>query len=211
MVISAVDDAETLQVVDINGVDEEDPPQPISGNDVDVVDTAITDGSFDATVFIPAQPEAGTITITATQGDDTPTAVFTVTVPPLEHPATTSTVPGSNQRLELRAMIDVDLRDAITVKLEKFGVPSSIDADDVEITDADNVTGNPSSVSVSGTTVTLYFTDLNGPGTDPENVDGDELDDDESTTITFLKRAGITLPTSSGELPDRSLQHRHGP
>ena len=175
----------------------------VTADDVTIdVDGDVTNGGFSTTVTVVGTVlnEAKTFAITATQDGDAIPATFTIAEAPLERDATSSTVPGSSQRLELRAMIRVDERDAITVKFAKFGVPSSIDADDVEIYDG-TVTGNPSSVSVSGTTVTLYFTDLNGPGTDPENAGGASLIAQNSSSITFLKRAGITLPTSSDTFP----------
>ena len=137
--------------------------------------------------------EVGSATVTVAQGEFTP-ATFAVEIETTDYTATDSTVPGSNQRLTLRAKIKVDERDAITVKFAKFGV-GDIEADDVEIL-ADDITGNPSSVSVSGTTVTLYFTDLNDG--DTKVAGGDKLLEDQLTTITFLQRAGITLPSSSG-------------
>ena len=136
--ISAVDDAETPGEVDINGFEDgdDDPTTPVTevgGATVAVEAADITDGEFTASVFVPIT-SAMTVTIIATQGGDTAQAEFTVEEPPLEYDATTSTVPGSSQRLELRAKMRVDERDAITVKMEKFYVPSSIDEEDVEIT-----------------------------------------------------------------------------
>ena len=114
--------------------------------------------------------------------------------------ATSSEEPGSNQRLEIQARLEVDIGDSIVVKLGGFGVPSSIDEDDVEIsngrTGADSdvaATGNPSAVDISGTTVTLFFQDLNGAAT----AGGTALVEADVARIVFQKRAGITLPTGS--------------
>ena len=113
--------------------------------------------------------------------------------------ATTETTPGKSVELTVHAQIDAAILDKIVIDLGSFGVPSSIDKDNIRIAknnvtanagDDSFVIGNPSAVTVSGTKVTLTFGDLDGDG---EN--GEELDIDQNATrITFLVDAGITLP-----------------
>ena len=112
-----------------------------------------------------------------------------------EYKATAATEPGSNQSLRVRGRVEYADSDNITVNLAKFGVPSSIDADQVNV----NVNGddaNPTDVEIDGTKVTLVA---------PFEVDVEdapdtklEADDSDLTTITFRRSAGITLPTLHG-------------
>ena len=72
--------------------------------------------------------------------------------------ATDSTTAGSNESLMLESMIGYhDNTDNIIVKLDKFGVPGSIDTSDVRIslTGGAADSGFPSDIEVDGTTVTL--------------------------------------------------------
>ena len=109
--------------------------------------------------------------------------------------ATDSTTPGSNQSLVLKSTIEHDNTEDIIVKLDKFGVPSSIDTSDVRIslTGGTADSGFPSDIEVDGTTVTLVGPVVDGDG---ENVGSD---DHTGATITFRRGAGITLPIRHGD------------
>ena len=104
--------------------------------------------------------------------------------------ATDSTTPGKNESLVLKSTIAHDNTEDIIVKLDKFGVPSSIDTSDVRIslTGGSADSGFPSDIEVDGTTVTLVGPVVDGDG---ENVGSD---DHTGATITFRRGAGITLP-----------------
>ena len=104
--------------------------------------------------------------------------------------ATDSTTPGKNESLVLKSTIDHDNTEDIIVKLDKFGVLSSIDTSDVRIslTGGAADSGFPSDIEVDGTTVTLVGPVVDGNG---ENVGSD---DHTGATITFRRGAGITLP-----------------
>ena len=83
----------------------------------------------------------------------------------------------------------------IAVKLGKFGVPSSIDTDDISVafTGDNAATGNPSDVEIDGTTVTLVAPFIVSSGED----EGDEISADSGgtgATITLKRGADITLP-----------------
>ena len=126
--------------------------------------------------------------------------------------ATDSTVPGKVVELNIEADLAADVRDKIVVDLKDFGVPSSIDKDNIIITEVTGtsatastfITGSPASVSVSGSKVTLTFGDLDGTQTGEQT--GLTLtrrgatagETDRNSIITFLDAAGVSLPTKSG-------------
>ena len=88
--------------------------------------------------------------------------------------------------------------DGITVDFgTAFGLPSTIDPAHVTLSDGAN-TGNPSDAVTSGGKVTLYVTDLN-PDTATNYIANNE-----TVTITFQQRAGITNPTKAGDLLNQS-------
>ena len=95
----------------------------------------------------------------------------------------------------MKSTIEHDNTEDIFVKLDKFGVPSSIDTRDVRIslTGGEAGSGFPSDVEVDGTTVTLVGPVVDGDG---ENVGSD---DHTGATITFRRGAGITLPIRHGD------------
>ncbi len=107
---------------------------------------------------------------------------------------------GSVQKLTLKAGIAASDRDEITVDFKEFGVPSSIDPDDVTIVYGAN--GNnpeeapPGAVEVNGTTVTLTFRTRAGTGA--ATGIGSDLAANVTTDIIFSRRAGITLPKRAG-------------
>ena len=109
--------------------------------------------------------------------------------------ATDSTTPGSNQSLVLKSTIEHVNTDNIIVKLDKFGVPGSIDTRDVRISLTGGAAGSgfPSDIEVDGTTVTLVGPVVDGNG---ENVGSH---DHTGATITFRRGAGITLPIRHGD------------
>ena len=109
---------------------------------------------------------------------------------------TDKTTPGSSQSLDVEFSANNGENDNIIVKLAKFGVPSSIDADDVTVNlegaaAAGDSRGNPSDVEVDGTTITLV-----GPILDNDDDPIAAQTDNAFTgaTINFKRSAGITLP-----------------
>ena len=133
----------------------------------------------------------GTATITVTAEDELggmDTATFKVAV--TESTVVSSTVPGSDQSLTVRGYLDYNDTDSITVKMEDFGVPNSIDTDNVVVSVGGD-DANPSDVEISDTTVTLVAPfDPDEDGVERLESDGSNL-----TTITFRRSAGISLPT----------------
>ena len=107
--------------------------------------------------------------------------------------ATTKTTPGSNQSLRVRGMVLYGPTDNITVNLEDFGVPSSIDPAHVLVTQGGSA--NPTDVEIDGTKVTL-IAPFDPAGATPANLSGTETD---VTTIDFRRAAGITLPIRDGD------------
>ena len=109
--------------------------------------------------------------------------------------ATRSTEPGSNQSLTVRGMVEYATSDNITVNLASFGVPSSINVDHVTVSIGDDMDANPTDVEIDGTKITLIAP------FDPDDANADRLssDDSDTTTITFRRSAGITLPTVHGD------------
>ena len=110
--------------------------------------------------------------------------------------ATAENTPGAGSRLELVGTLSAAAPDTtvsddtITVGLESFGVPSSIDPDDVDIRAASGDTAvnvKAGDVTVSGTTVTIYV------GFDANNSSV-SLPSDFDTRVIFREDAGITLP-----------------
>ena len=132
----------------------------------------------------------GEITVTVDDEDNGDSGPRTYTIALDHDKATDNTTPGSNQSLVLESTIDHDNTDNIIVKLSSFGVPSSIDTDDVRIslTGGAAASGFPSDVEVDGTTVTLVGPVVNANG---ETVGAA---DHTGATITFRRGAGITLP-----------------
>ncbi len=106
---------------------------------------------------------------------------------------------GSAQKLTLKARVAASDRDEITIDFKEFGVPSSIDPDDVTIdtrVDGDE-DASPGDVEVNGTMVTLTFRTATG---DNDGIAA-ALDKNKTTTIIFSRRAGITLPKHAGLYP----------
>ncbi len=107
---------------------------------------------------------------------------------------------GSAQKLTLKAGIAASDRDEITVDFKEFGVPSSIDPDDVAIVHGVNSNNPeeapPGDVEVDGTTVTLTFRTKAGTG--EETGIASALAASVTTDIIFSRRAGITLPKHAG-------------
>ncbi len=110
---------------------------------------------------------------------------------------------GSAQKLSLKTRLAASDRDEITIDFKEFGVPSSIDPDDVTIVKG-TVTSSPEEappgdVEVDGTTVTLTFRTKAGTGADTGIESA--LAADSTTDIIFSRRAGITLPKHAGLYP----------
>ena len=136
---------------------------------------------------------AGAATVTVTQ-DGFASAEGSVIIETTDYDATDATEPGSNQSLRVRGGVVYGSSDNITVNLEKFTVPGSIDVDNVSL----NVKGmeaDPSDVETNGTKVTLTKVTLVAPfetsGTTPVKLYAGSSG---LTTITFRRSAGITLP-----------------
>ena len=109
-----------------------------------------------------------------------------------------SDTPGAAVRVTLKAKLAVDLDGEIKVKLDKFGLPSSIDADDVTIRSNDGVIhyqGNPTGVTISGSTITLTLGTLKGLTDSSKTLI--DLMSGMVTTITIQQSAGITNPTAA--------------
>ena len=112
--------------------------------------------------------------------------------------ATKSSSPGATVRVELKAMLAKGLGQGIVIKLDKFGLPSSISKSDVTIESNDGLNyfdGNPRDVAVGSNTVTLYLGTLDGPGDATMRT----LDSTKLTTITIQQTAGITHPNVAGD------------
>ena len=170
----------------------EDERQTIQYRAISDDPTVATASSVEGMTHIRVTPVGNgdaTITVTATDslgGEGTATFEVIVT----ESTVVDSTVPGSDQSLTVRGYLDYNDTDNITVKLEDFGIPSSIDNDNVVVSVGGD-RANPSDVEISGTTITLVAP------FDPDEDDVERLESDGSklTTITFRRSAGISLPT----------------
>ena len=133
---------------------------------------------------------------TADIGGDLEVTVAEVVTPvePPTNTATSSTVPGSNQSLTVQGYVDYSDADNITVNLDKFGVPSSIDTDHVVVSVGGN-SANPSDVEIDGKKVTLVAP-FETSGASPVKLSSDGSS---KTSITFRRSADITLPTVHGD------------
>ena len=188
-----------LTVTGDAGVDEDEITVEVNGEE-------ITAAQLDLTPAVPLAETAtavvyrvdvtsylSEIKITADGADNTNgPGAYTIAV--THDLATDKTSPGSSQSLTVESAIDHAVADNIIVKLEDFGVPSSIDADDVRVTieGATPDSGSPSDIEIDGTTVTLMgpIVDGNGDNIAPVDITG--------ATIDFRRGAGITLPIRDG-------------
>ena len=88
--------------------------------------------------------------------------------------------------------------DPIVIGLEDFGLPAVIAASDVRITATDtsdaSVSGSPEEASVSGSNVTLIFTEL-----DPDVDDREAIVATDVVTISFRTSVGISNPVHAGD------------
>ncbi len=109
---------------------------------------------------------------------------------------------GSAQKLTLKARVAASDRDEITIDFKEFGVPSSIDPDDVTIVKDANTSStkeaSPGDVEVDGTTVTLTFRTKAATQDDSSSGIESALAAGSTTDIIFSRRAGITLPKHAG-------------
>ena len=71
----------------------------------------------------------------------------------------------------------------------------------VTVSIGDDMDANPTDVEIDGTKITLIAP------FDPDDANADRLssDDSDTTTITFRRSAGITLPTVHGDLRHQGL------
>ncbi len=106
---------------------------------------------------------------------------------------------GSAQKLTLKTELAASDRDEITIDFKEFGVPSSIDPDDVTIISnvANDEDATPGDVEVDGTKVTLTFRTATGTDTGISSA----LSADNTTYIVFKRSSGITLPKHAGLYP----------
>ena len=200
--ISAVDDADTPAGVDINGFEDadNDPATAVTavgGTDVTVAAANITDGAFTATVYIPIT-SAGEITLTATQGADTSTAVFTVNPPaPPAEPgvALSSQTPSAAVQITITGHVAARIKpnQDIQVDLDPFTVPSTIADAAIDIT-SDGFNGSPTNVLVTGKKVTMTIPRPESPNT--STADDDVMG---NYAIRIKQSAGVTNPASAGE------------
>ena len=110
-----------------------------------------------------------------------------------------SDIPGAAVRLTLNAKLTRALDETISIKLAKFGLPSSIAASNVVIRgNKENIAyeGSPSGVTVSGSDVNLVLGSLKQIG---GTKTLSSLDDARVTTVIIQQSAGITNPTVAGE------------
>ena len=118
---------------------------------------------------------------------------------PTDFEAVSSDIPGAGVRVTLKAMLTKSLDERIAIKLDKFGLPSSIEANRVTIRSNDgqaHFQANPTDVTVSGSTVTLVLgSPLTGVSDSTQTLSG--LLGDKVTTITIQQSAGITNPTEA--------------
>ena len=151
-----------------------------------------TDVFIDLTKGVPS--EIKIVVSDSAPGDNTDQATnflqTTYTVMVNYDSASSSMTAGDGVRLTLMATLSGNEGDVITIKAPSFGVPSSIDADDVTINNS-----NPSDVTVTGTTIELVIPDMDGPGAGNTN---DDLGTDVATTIRITSRAGVTNPSMAG-------------
>ena len=136
---------------------------------------------------------AGAATVTVTQ-DGFASAEGSVIIETTDYDATDATEPGSNQSLRVRGRVVYASSDNITVNLEKFTVPGSIDVDNVSL-NVNGMDADPSDVETNGTKVTLVAP-FETSGTTPVKLYAGSSD---LTTITFRRSAGIILPILHGD------------
>ena len=81
----------------------------------------------------------------------------------------------------------------ISITLPSFGIPGTINADSVTISDVgSDLTANPRDIVISGDTITLEVPDMG-------SVDGDQgVVARDAITVRFQAAAGVTLPTAAG-------------
>ena len=111
-------------------------------------------------------------------------------------PSKNTPIAGAAVGLNLKATIAAGVGDTITIDMGSFGLPGSIDEDDVTINRK-----NPDVVTVSGDIISLVVPDLaiatqTVPDPAPTGVGTQGSPD--VATIRFFQRAGITNPTKAG-------------
>ena len=179
----------------------------------DALDTADTTTN---SVGFTNPKEKGTFTVKFRQGTIIPAAeaMFAVVeTPPVTASVTSSkTTADTATRLTIgspgETLGDIGPGDQIVINVPKFGLPSSIDTEDVTIDDGDRA-ANPSEVTISGDNVSLVlgkFADEVIKDGKRETVGNKAQEnrinkDDNKVTITIRERAGIKTPTKAGEYP----------
>ena len=163
------------------------------------VGTVRADSAENATAGFTNPDSADTFEVSFRQGIIIPagTAPFSVNVPVVKYEPTSSNEPGSGQSLKVRGFVDYSDADDITVNLNKFGVPSSIDADQILVSVGD-FSANPSDVEIDGSEVTLVAP-FEYDDKDTEKTEKLDASVTDLTIITFRRAADITLPTLHGD------------
>ena len=104
---------------------------------------------------------------------------------------------GANSKITVTftvpAFANTNVGDPITLKLEDFGLPSTINPSTVLLRD-DDFTGPASDVSVSSSTITVTIPDMN-PTDNLQSSFGDDGDTNIGVTMIISARAGITNPS----------------
>ena len=162
---------------------------------------AEANGAFSKVVFVQNQESETNVTITATVGTETTRAFFTVAAVQGEVKVS-SDVAGDAVQVSVQADAQSPITSAtdITIDLKGFGVPSSIPESSVNISDDSGdpdpaYVGEPNSVTVNGTKITLALY-ARFPGSTSSDQAGSLTD---SYTVTFKQSAGITNPTTAGK------------
>ena len=138
-------------------------------------------------------------------------AMATAMEPPPFSPTFTadSTDPGSNTRYDLKVRVDGGtmntLTDELVIKLEDFGMPSSIGVNSIAINVSENSrTTIPEDVAVSGEKIFITIGDLNKDRTGGDQTAGGEFADFDignggEIHVVLRQSAGISNPTASGD------------
>ena len=201
----------------VDAVDADEDDDDVGAHTLITVHTFDADKEVTVTVKGLTNSDTGRIvTVTFRQGNQSPGAMATdevVAPPPVLSSVTSSTDKASTAtRLTIVSKGDtlgeIGPGDEIVVNLKDFGLPTSIDTEDVTIDDGE-WTSNPSAVRVSGDNVSITlgkFTDEvlvgNNRVTAGNSHAANVIDGiDAKVTIVIRERANIMTPTKAGMYP----------
>ena len=162
--------------------------------------TALVNGGADFEMTLPgtALDTEGPITITATQDSDVVSVIFRVDTPPPAKPIKLSSDTAGDAvqvAITATAIAPIDSGTDIVIDLKTFGVPSTIAESSINLNSAgaDPYVGEPNSVTVAGTKITLAL-HARFPGATGRagNISGEY-------TITIKQSAGVTNPATAGK------------